>query len=260
MMNLTKEMLRGEDIDMSYFSRRRTIRNFHPEPLDDELLTTIVRQATKAPTTGNMQLYSVICTRMPERKQKLAELHFCQPATNAPVLLTICADFHRFERWCRLSGTTSRFNNLQGFLYGLFDAAILTQQITTIAELHGLGTCILGTTAFNAPEIAELLKLPKGVVPLLTLAIGVPDGEGEATERLPVNGVLHFEEYKDPSDAEVAEIYAVKDNFAPNKEYVTENGKPSLAHVFTEVRYPEEMNVTFSKKLDDWLKAQDINL
>lgn len=93
MMNLTKEMLRGEDIDMSYFSRRRTIRNFHPEPLDDELLTTIVRQATKAPTTGNMQLYSVICTRMPERKQKLAELHFCQPATNAPVLLTIVPIF-----------------------------------------------------------------------------------------------------------------------------------------------------------------------
>lgn len=71
---------------------------------------------------------------------------------------------------------------------------------------------------------------------------------------------MHFEEYKDPSDAEVAEIYAVKDNFAPNKEHVAENGKPSLAHVFTEVRYPEEMNVTFSKKLDDWLKAQDINL
>ena len=72
MMNLTKEMLRGEDIDMSYFSRRRTIRNFHPEPLDDELLTTIVRQATKAPTTGNMQLYSVICTRMPETETRRA--------------------------------------------------------------------------------------------------------------------------------------------------------------------------------------------
>ena len=259
-MKLTDEMPRGEDLDMSYFTRRRSMRNFHPEPVDDELIGTIVRQAMKAPTTGNMQLYSVVATRRPESKKALSELHFNQPATGAPVLLTICADFHRFARWCAVSGTKPGFGNLQGFLYGLFDATILTQQISTIAELHGLGTCILGTTTFNAPEIADLLQLPSGVVPLLTLAVGVPDGNGEPTERLPLDGVLHWEKYADPTDAEIAEIYSVKDDFAPNRQYVTENHKPSLAHVFTEVRYPEAMNSEFSAKLDTWLRAQGINL
>ena len=226
-MKLTDEMPRGEDLDMSYFTRRRSMRNFHPEPVDDELIGTIVRQAMKAPTTGNMQLYSVVATRRPESA---------------------------------VSGTKPGFGNLQGFLYGLFDATILTQQISTIAELHGLGTCILGTTAFNAPEIADLLQLPSGVVPLLTLAVGVPDGDGEPTERLPLDGVLHWEKYADPTDAEIAEIYSVKDDFAPNRQYVTENHKPSLAHVFTEVRYPEAMNSEFSAKLDTWLRAQGINL
>lgn len=259
-MKLTDEMPRGEDLDMSYFTRRRSMRNFHPEPVGDELIGTILRQAMKAPTTGNMQLYSVVATRRPESKKALSELHFNQPATGAPVLLTICADFHRFARWCAVSGTKPGFGNLQGFLYGLFDATILTQQISTIAELYGLGTCILGTTAFNAPEIADLLQLPSGVVPLLTLAVGVPDGDGEPTERLPLDGVLHWEKYADPTDAEIAEIYSVKDDFAPNRQYVTENHKPSLAHVFTEVRYPEAMNSEFSAKLDTWLRAQGINL
>ena len=259
-MELTQEMMRGGSMDMGYFARRRSVRHFHQEPLDDNIIATIVRQATKAPTTGNMQLYSVIATRQPKNKAKLAELHFCQPATEAPVLLTICADFHRFNRWCELSGTKAGFGNLQGFLYGVFDATILTQQITTIAELHGLGTCILGTTAFNAPEIAELLKLPKEVVPLLTLAIGIPDGEGEATERLPEDGILYWEKYPEWANEEVADFYAAKDGFEPNKKYVEENHKPSLAHVFTEIRYPESMNTEFSTKLNNWLKEQGINL
>lgn len=252
--------MKKTDIDMNYFGLRRSIRRFRPEQLDDTLISAIVGQATKAPTTGNMQLYSVVATRMQDNKSKLAELHFCQPATTAPVLLTVCADFYRFNRWCGLSGTTAGFGNLQGFLYGVFDATILAQQITTIAELHGLGTCILGTTAFNAPEIAELLQLPHGVVPLLTVAMGIPDGNGEATERLPENGILFWEKYPDMNDETVRDIYSVKDTYAPNRAYVAENSKPSLAHVFTEIRYPETMNVEFSKKLDTWLKEQGISL
>lgn len=260
MTQYSDEIFHGADIDTSYFTGRRSIRRFKANPIDDELITKIVRQAMRAPTTGNMQLYSVVATRRPESKKSLAELHFNQPPTEAPILLTICTDFHRFARWCEISGTKLGFGNLQGFLYGLFDATILTQQITTIAELHGLGTCILGTTAFNAPEIAALLEMPKGVVPLLTLAIGVPDGESEETERLAVDSVLHWEKYSDPDNTEIKKIYAVKDEFAPNRRYVAENDKPSLAHVFTEIRYPQTMNAEFSNKLDTWLRSQDINL
>lgn len=259
-MNSTEENIQPADFDMGYFTRRRSIRRFKATDIPDSLISTIVRQSMKAPTTGNMQLYTVIATRVPENRQALARLHFCQPATSAPVMLTVCADFHRFQRWCEINGTACGFGNLQGFLYGLFDATVLAQQITTVAELHGLGTCILGTTAFNAPEIASLLKLPDGVIPLLTIAAGIPDGEGEETERLPLDAILHREEYHDATDEEIAAEYAVKDEFGPNRQYVEENGKPSLAHVFTEVRYPEAMNAEFSGKLGAWLRSQGFNL
>ena len=35
-------------------------------------------------------------------KAQLAPAHFNQPmVTSAPVVLTFCADFNRFSKWCR---------------------------------------------------------------------------------------------------------------------------------------------------------------
>lgn len=243
-------------MDMKYFTNRRSIRRFHDDPIDKELIATIVRQAAKAPTTGNMQLYSAIITSTPEARKRLAAHHFNQPAsTSAPALITVCVDFNRFEQWCKLGNAEPGFNNLQGMLYGVLDAVIFAQQIVTVAELMGLGTCYLGTTPFNAPEIATELRLPPRVMPITTIAIGYPDEAGEATERILPEGYLHFESYTPFSDADIARIYAPKDNLEANKKFVTENGKESLAQVFTEVRYPKAMNEDFSTKLIDWLKA-----
>lgn len=106
-----------------------------------------------------MQLYSVIITRDPNKKAKLSEQHFNQPAaTNSDLILTICADFNRFSRWCEISGATPGYSNFHSFITALTDAVILAQQIVTIAEMEGLGTCYLGTVTYNADAISNLLE------------------------------------------------------------------------------------------------------
>ena len=53
-------------------------------------------EAARTQTMGNLQLYSVVVTRSDDMKRRLAPAHFNQPmVTQAPVVLTICADFHR---------------------------------------------------------------------------------------------------------------------------------------------------------------------
>lgn len=238
----------------TYFINRRSVRKFSSREVYDPLLREVLAAAMKAPTTGNMQLYSVVVTRDEARRSELAKLHFSQPAaTGAPVLLTICADLHRFTRWCEVSGADAGFDNTITFLSAFADAVIYAQQVVTIAERQGLGTCYLGTVTFNAPEIAKLLKLPKMVVPVACIALGWPEGEGEPTERLELDGLLHSEEYHDPSDKEVVEIFKVKEQYGPNRKYVEENGKENLAQVFAEVRYPRAMNEEFSKKFQQYL-------
>lgn len=245
-------------MDLEYFKNRRSVRSFQKREISDQLLKEIISKAIKAPTCGNMQLYSVIISRDAARRKELAALHYNQPASQAPVILTICADFARFTRWCELRGADAAYDNFLSFTSAFADAMILAQQITTIAEMEGLGTCYLGTVIYNAPEIAELLKCPEMVMPVASLAIGYADGEGVETERLPLEAVVCEEEYRSDSDEEILNLFKSKEEYPANKGYVEESGKDNLAQVFAEIRYPRGLNEEVSKKLlryySNWFK------
>ena len=62
--------------DISFFINRRTIRRYRPEPLPEGLLEQLLEAAAHAPSTGNMQLYSVVVTTDPTEKKALAPYHF----------------------------------------------------------------------------------------------------------------------------------------------------------------------------------------
>ena len=245
-------------MDLEYFKNRRSVRSFQKREISDELLKEIISKAIKAPTCGNMQLYSIIISRDAARRKELAALHYNQPASQAPVILTICADFARFTRWCELRGADAAYDNFLSFTSAFADAMILAQQITTIAEMEGLGTCYLGTVIYNAPEIAELLKCPEMVMPVASLAIGYADGEGVETERLPLEAVVCEEEYRSDSDEEILNLFKSKEEYPANKGYVEESGKDNLAQVFAEIRSPRGLNEEVSKKLlryySNWFK------
>lgn len=230
-------------MENNFFSNRHSFRNFTKQIISDKLLEDIIKEAMRAPTCGNMQLYSVIVTRQADMKVKLAPLHFNQPAAiNANVILTICADFQRFSKWCELSDAIPCYDNFHSFITALTDGVIFAQQITSIAESKGLGTCYLGTVNYNATAISELLGLPQLVVPVACIAMGYPEGEPEVVERLPLEAVMHNEKYKNFSNQELLELYKVKEDFPLNVNHKEINGKSSLAQVYTDIRYPKEMN------------------
>lgn len=237
----------------TYFANRATVRAYTDRHISPELMQTMLAQAVHAPNTGNMQWYSIIVTTSPEGKAALAPAHFNQPTvTSAAAVVTFCLDLNRFERWCRLNGATPGFENFQSFVAAIIDTSLVAQQFCTIAELNGLGTCYLGTTTYNAPQIAEALGLPDRVVPVTTLTVGYPAAaSGSPTWRLPVEAVVHFEEYKEPSDDDISRWYASLE--ADSQHFVDENNKQSLAQVFTDIRYPRESAEYFSKVYADFL-------
>lgn len=240
-----------------YFTQRTSVRSFSSKNVPEEIIEAIVSAAAKAPTCGNMQLYTIIETRKTDLKEKLAEQHFNQPAAaTAPVILTICADFNRFSQWCEISDAAPGYNNFHSFIVALTDAVIMAQQITTIAEMEGFGTCYLGTVNYNAENISKLLELPDLVVPVASLAIGYIEKESEPTERLPLNAILHKEAYRHDSEEEIKALFKEKEDFPANKEFVQINKKPNLAHVFTEIRYPKEMNEAVSSSFLELLKKK----
>lgn len=236
---------------------RRTIRKYSNRDISDELLNELLEISFRAPTTGNMQVYSVVITRDTDNKKKLAPAHFNQPTvTQAPVVLTFCADFNRFIKWCRYRNANPGYENFQSFVTAALDAVIVTQQFNTAAEAVGLGCCYLGTTTYNAPQIVEILNLPRYVIPITTLTVGYPEDIPEQTERLPLDAIVHYETYSDYSKDDIDRLYLEKESDPVNKQYIIENQKETLAQIFTDIRYTKENNEIYSKVLLDLIKKQ----
>lgn len=239
----------------AYFTSRQTIRKFSNREVGTPLLRSVIEAAMRAPTCGNMQLYSVIISRAGDSRKALEATHFNQPAAvGAPVILTVCADFNRFTRWCKLRNADSAYDNMLSFQTAATDAVIFAQQITTIAEMAGLGCCWLGTVSYNSEKTAELLGLPELVFPVASLAIGWPDETPQQCERLDVDAVMYEEKYPDLSDSAILEIYKGKEEFPANAGFAAENGKENLAKVFAEVRYPRSVNEPVSEAMLSHLK------
>lgn len=241
-----------------YFYKRATVRNFKKEDISDELIKEIISAAMHSPTCGNMQLYTIIITREKHNHQKLSELHYSQPAAStSDVILTICADFNRFTKWCEISNAAPGYNNFHSFLNAFTDALIITQQIVTIAEQEGIGTCYLGTVLYNADKISELLKLPDLVIPVASLGLGWKNENPEISERLNLEAILHSEYYHNGSDEEIKEWFDKKFENPANKKFIIENNKNNLAQVFTDIRYPRKINEDLSILYLDLLKKKN---
>ena len=147
-----------------------SVREYADKEIPESVLNKVLEAASRASNTGNMQIYSIIVNTDKEMIEKLAPTHFCQPAiTNAKAVLTFCADINRFKIWCENRNAKAGFDNFLTFMTAATDAIIAAQNACLEAESNGLGICYLGTVIYNADKIIEILKLPKGVVPVATV-------------------------------------------------------------------------------------------
>lgn len=242
---------------MEVLKNHRTIRKYTARQVPEDTLTSILESGIRASTTGNMQVYSIVVTREIEMKEKLAPCHFNQPMVKeAPVVLTFCADFNRFNKWCTQRNAVPGYDNFLSFVTAATDALLVAQNVCIAAENEGLGICYLGTTTYMAENIIEILQLPVGVVPITTLTVGYPAENPPLTDRLPLEAVIHQEHYHDYTEADIDRIYREKEALSSNIHYVKENNLESLAQVFTNVRYKKSDNSLFSGKLLSVLKKQ----
>ena len=171
-------------------------------------------------------------------------------------MLTFCADFNRFSKWCRQRKAEPGYDNPISFLNAATDALLVTQNFCTLAEENGLGICYLGTTIYNPDQIVKVLELPELVMPVATITVGYPDECPEQPDRLPLTGIVHEETYHDYTPEMIDEIYAYKESLPENKHFVEINHTETLAQIFTDIRYKKSDNELMSETLRRTLKEQ----
>lgn len=236
---------------------RRTIRKYLQKDITPDLLNDLLETSFRASTMGGMQLYSVVVSRDAEMKEKLSPAHFNQPMViKAPVVLTFCADFRRFSKWCEQRKSVPGYHNLMSFMNAAMDTLLVAQTFCTLAEEVGLGICYLGTTTYNPQMIIDALQLPELVFPITTITVGYPDGIPEQVDRLPLEATVHSEVYHDYAPADIDRLYAYKESLPENKLFIEENKKETLAQVFTDIRYTQKDNEFMSENLLKVLRQQ----
>lgn len=235
----------------------RSIRKYKEDSIPGNVLDEILLAGTRASTTGNMQVYSMIVTTGKDVKEKLWAAHFKQNMVlQAPVIITFCADFNRFNKWCEQRKASPGYDNFLSFVTASTDALLVAQNVALAAESNGLGICYLGTTIYMAKNIIEILDLPKFVVPVTTLVVGYPEENPGLTDRLPLEAVVHKEKYTDYSPSDIDKFYFEKENLELTKKLLEENKKETLAQIFTENRYTKKDNIAFSKSFLAVLSSQ----
>ena len=206
---------------------------------------------------GNLQLYSVVVTRNANNKKALAPAHFNQPMVEtAPVVLTFCADYNRSTQWFVNRKAKEGYNNFLSFMNAATDTLLYCQSFCNLAEEKGLGLCFLGTTIYNSQQIVNALKLPQLVMPVATITLGWPAEEGLVSDRLPMQAVVHQEEYRQYTTKDIDNYYKAKEELPENKHFVELNNTETLAQIYTNIRYRPEDCVTMSDSLLKTLRNQ----
>lgn len=182
----------------------RSVRHFVRDALPANTIETLVAAAQSAPTSSNLQTWSVIAVESQERREQLANLVGPQKhLAVAPLVLVWLADLSRIERLAQLQERQPvGLNYLDTFLMGVIDAALAAQNAVVAAEAMGLGTVYVGGMRNQPEKVAEVLGTPKNVFPVFGLVVGHPDPARPAAikPRLPQSAVLHREQYQVPAD------------------------------------------------------------
>lgn len=198
----------------------RSVRGFAPRALPPGTLETLVAAAQSAPTSSNMQSWSVVAVEDFSRRDRLARLANDQDfIRQAPLFLAWVADLSRHARLGERAGREMpALDYLEMFMVAAIDAALAAQNAVVAAESLGLGTCYVGALRHHPEDVARELALPAQAFAVFGLAVGWPaaGAEGAVKPRLPQTLVLHRERYAAPTDeaAKIGGYDAVLEDFS----------------------------------------------
>lgn len=176
--------------------QHRTQRVYTTEPIRPETLATVLACAASAPSKSDLQQVSIVVVDDADSRQRIAELIPSMPwIASATAFLVFLADGYRIESICEQRGKTFANDNLDNFLAAVSDASLALQNAITGAEALGLGCCPISVIRDHMSEIAQLLTLPRRVIPLAGLCLGYPAREGHVSMRLPPDACIHKNTY-----------------------------------------------------------------
>ena len=240
---------RSETIDL--LARRSSVRRYKPDPVPEAMVEAILRAAFRAPTSSNIQSYSVIVVRDRDVLRRLAPVTGNQRhVAEAPVFLAFCADLTRIAFAMAKNGHSVADNNMETGLVASIDAALVGMCAALAAESLGLKGVMIGAVRNDATASAEVLGLPDRVYCVFGLCLGWPDDVPVQKPRMDYAGIVHHERYgATRAEGEMGSRLAAYD--AVLARHYRATGRPT-----TDDSWTHDMDKKFHPWLRDKLRQQ----
>ena len=243
--------------------RRKSVRDYEDRPIPPQIRNQILQATLRAPTAGNMMLYSIIEVQDPALKQRLAVTCDDQPfIARAPLLLLFLADYQRWEDYftacgvdelCARQGLERRHPQEGDLFLACCDALIAAQTAVVAAEAFGIGSCYIGDIMERYEEHQAMFDLPRYVFPIGLVCFGYPTPGQQSRpqpERFAPQHIVFPDRYHRLSAAELEEI------FRPRQAQVFANReKVGLAGNFGQLNYLKKFSAAFSYEMTRSVRA-----
>ena len=242
---------------------RKSIREYDDRPVSPDIKAQILNATLRAPTAGNMMLYSIIDVTDQSVKDTLAQTCDNQPfIATAPLVLCFVADYQRWydyfiqsdvEAVARQRGETLRQPAEGDLLLACCDALIAAHTAVIAGEALGLGSCYIGDILENYEAHRQLLGLPDYAIPIGLVCFGYPTPQQQArplTPRFDQRYVVFDNRYHRLDPAEFAAMYAERQ--AP----LLKRAKlPDDLRNFGQLMYYRKFAATYSEEMSRSVRA-----
>lgn len=208
---------------MELLLKRKSVRAYEDKEISRAVKEKILAATLRAPTAGNMMLYSIIEVVDQGAKDRLVRTCDNQPfIARAPLVLLFLADFQRWydyfqvsgvEQLCDQKGIAMRKPEEGDLFLACCDALIAAQTAVIAAESLGIGSCYIGDIMENYEEHKELFGLPEYVFPISLVCFGYPtrqQQERELTQRFDKRYVVFEDRYSRFGSDEFEEMYRAR--------------------------------------------------
>jgi nitroreductase len=165
-------------------NRRRSVRNYKSDAVDDADIMKILEAGRMAPSAGNLQPCYFIVVKDPEVKARLHQAAMGQELiAQAPVVIAVCVDPER----------SSQYGDVGRNYFSRLDAANATQNMLLAACALGYGSCWVG--GFKDSAVKEVLGLPEDFHVVSLIPLGKAAGEPPAPPRRPLQEIVRWNKW-----------------------------------------------------------------
>jgi nitroreductase len=242
--------------------KRKSVRAYTDQPIPAEVKAQVLQATLRAPTAGNMMLYSIIDVTDQRLKDRLAVTCDDQPfIAKAPMVWLFLADYQRWmdyfqhcgvEAACAERGLPFRKPEEGDLFLACCDALIAAQNAVIAAESMGLGSCYIGDILEQYEAHRDLFSLPRYAFPICLLCFGYPT-QGQLdrpqTSRFDEKFIVFEDRYRSLAGEEFDEM------FRKQEKIRAKNAGPDTPPNVGQASYFRKFSADFSIEMNRSVRA-----